>query len=186
MNKLLTRFRNLRAGFGRLSQQEQFIVLVSGGVATFVILVGLGWAVASAIDSAEHRVKVKTEQLSEVLRLQGEYRAKIAEKEARLLELDKSAKVRMVSMVEDIARQAGVEIGQLRPEDSEPTPDGIIESRLDLKVSNLSADRLQDFLDRLEKAPGLVVVRRLKLNRPYRRDTLDLEVTLTTYKRKES
>ena len=64
---------------------------------------------------------------------------------------------------EDVARQSGIEIGQLRPEDAEPTAEGIVESRVDLRASNLSVDRLQDFLERLDKAPGVVVVRRLKI-----------------------
>jgi hypothetical protein len=47
-------------------------------------------------------------------------------------------------------------------------------------------DRLEDFLERLDAGPGVVVVRRLQVNKPYRRDTLNIEMTVTTYKRKES
>ena len=108
-----------------------------------------------------------------------------AEQRKKLADLDKN-KVRLVSLVEDVARQAGVEIGQLRPEDSEPSPEGVVESRVDLRASDISVDRLQDFLERLDKAPGVVVVRRLKVTKPYRRDTLNVEMTVTTYKRKES
>jgi Na+-transporting methylmalonyl-CoA/oxaloacetate decarboxylase gamma subunit len=185
MPKLPGAIESARRAFARLNQQEQFLVLAGGGGLFLILLIVLVLAVSSAITRAENRVKVKTDQLTRILQMQGEYRARVAEKESRLKELDKS-KVRLVSLVEDVARQAGVEIGQLRPEDSEPTPEGIIESRVDLKASNLSADRLQDFLQRLEDAPGVVVVRRLKVNKPYRRETLDLELTVTTFKRKET
>ena len=78
------------------------------------------------------------------------------------------------------------DISQLKPEEGEASPEGIVESRVDLKISNLSADRLQDFLSRLEKGPGIIIVRRLKITRPYKRDTVDVEMTVTTFKLKAS
>ena len=150
-----------------------------------VLLVGLSLGVSAAIDRAEHRVTVKTDQLTQVLQLQGEYRARTAEREARIKDLGRS-NIRLVSVIEDTARQAGVEIGQLKPEEGEPSPDGIVEMRVDLKASNLSADRLQDFLSRLETSPGLIIVRRIKITRPYKKDTVDVELTVTTFKLKAS
>ena len=91
------------------------------------------------------------------------------------------SKVRLVSLVEDIAKKVQVEIGQLRPEEGEPGPDGIVESRVDLRATGLSADRLQKFLDEIEKAKGMVVVRRLKILRPYKKDVLNIELGLTTF-----
>ena len=182
---LKERLEPLKATFSRLTQQEQLMVMAgASGVILFLLLL-LGFAVSSAIDGAEHRVTVKTDQLSQVLQLQGEYRARTAEREARMKELTRS-NLRLVSHVEETARQAGVEIGQLKPEDGEPSADGIVESRVDLKASNLSADRLQEFLTKLEKGPGLVIVRRLKVTRPYKRDVVDVELTVTTFKAKAS
>jgi type II secretory pathway component PulM len=180
-----TSLAGIRQAFNRLSQQEQLMILLGGGVTVLVGLLALGWGVSSAITRTEHRVKVKTDQLAEVVQLQGEYKARERETKQKLAQLTRND-VRLVSLVEDVARQSGVEIGQLRPEESEPTPEGIIEARVDLRASNLSVDRLEDFLERLDAAPGVVVVRRLKVNKPYRRDTLNIEMTVTTYKRKES
>ena len=185
LSNIKSQLEPLRAAFGRLTQQEQLMVIAGASGVVIILLVGLSVGVSSAIDRAEHRVTVKTDQLTQVLQLQGEYRARTAEREARMKELGRS-NVRLVSVVEDTARQAGVEIGQLKPEDGEPSAEGIIESRVDLKASNLSADRLQDFLSRLEKSPGVVIVRRLKITRPYKRDTVDVELTVTTFKLKAS
>ncbi|MBI5509530.1 MAG: type II secretion system protein M [Deltaproteobacteria bacterium] len=185
LSSLRSRLEPVQAAFGRLTQQEQLMVIAAASGVVIIILVGLSLGVSSAIDRAEHRVTVKTDQLTQVLQLQGEYKTRTTEREARLKELGRS-NVRLVSLVEDVARQAGVEIGQLKPEDGEPSPDGIIESRVDLKASNLSADRLQDFLSRIEKGPGVVVVRRLKLSKPYKKDTVDVEMTVTTFKLKAS
>lgn len=181
--KIRAQIEQLRASFERLNQREQITVVGGGAAALVIILFGVGLLVSSAIDKAEHRVKVKTDQLTQVMQLQGEYKAREAQRQQRMRELGRS-NVRLVSLIEDTARQAGVEIGQLRPDEAEPTPDGIIESRVDLRATNLSADRLQDFLSRLEKAPGVVIMRRLKVMRPYRKDTVDVEMTVTTFRSK--
>jgi type II secretory pathway component PulM len=172
-----------KAAFGRLTQREQVMVL--GGAAAFVLIIlfSVGMLVSGAIDRAEHRVKIKTDQLTQVIQLQGEYKAREAQRQARMRELSR-ANVRLVSLIEDTARQSGVEIGQLRPDDSEPNPQGIIESTVDLRATSLSADRLQDFLAKLERAPGVVILRRLKVQRPYRKDTVDLDMTVATYRTK--
>jgi hypothetical protein len=187
MNQLIEQLKaNLeaaRAAYSRLTQREQFIVLAAGATAVLLLLLVVGLWVASAIDSAEHRVKVKTDQLAQVVALQGEYKARETQRQARLREIGRT-QTRLVSLVEDAGRQAGVDIGQLRPEDSEPNAEGIIESRVDLRASGLSADRLQDFLTRLETAPGVVVIRRLKVTRPFRKDTVEVELTVTTFRTK--
>ncbi len=183
MQKLQQAIDNLRVAFTRLTQREQLIA--AGGMATLVLLVllGIGALVSAAIDKETRRVGVKTEQLHQVLALQGDYRARQLEREQRLRSLSGS-QVRLVSLVEEAARRAGVDIGQLRPDDGEADADNIMESRVDLRAAGLSADRLQEFLNGLEKSPGVVMVRRLKVTRPYRKDTADVEMTVSTYKLK--
>lgn len=174
---------NARVALGRLTQREQFMVVGCAAVVALFILLLIGWGVARGIDSVENRVKVKTQQLTDVLALQGEYKARQQEQQARLKSLG-SSPVRLVSLVEESAKQAGVDIGQLRPEDGEPSADGVIESRVDLRASGLSVDRLQDFLNRMEASSGVVVVRHLKVSRPYRKDTAEVEISVSTFKLK--
>lgn len=183
MNKLRVMIDNARAAFARLTQREQMIVAGGGAGTVLLLLSTLAWLMSSAMDKAEHRIAVKTEQLQQVLTLQGEYRSRQEERAARMRELG-GAHVRLVSLIEETARLSGIEIGQLHPEDGEPSADGIIESRVDLRAAGISADRLQDFLDRIEKSPGVVIVRRLRVNRPYSKDTVEIELTVTTYKMK--
>jgi hypothetical protein len=174
---------NARVTFSRLTQREQFIVIGCAAVMGMMFLMLIGYAVSRGIASEENRVRVKTEQLKQVISLQGEFKARQLEQAARLKSLGGSP-VRLVSLVEESAKQAGVEIGQLRPEDGEPTADGVIESRVDLRASGLSADRLQEFLNKIEAAPGVVVVRHLKVSRPYRKDTAEIELSVSTFKLK--
>ncbi len=183
MDKLREQIALGREAFGRLTQREQLMVLGCAAAVVLTIFALVGMFVSSAISRAENRVKVKTDQLTQVLQLQGEYKARKTEREEKMRELGKS-NVRLVSMVEEFARQAGVEIGQLKPEDGEPNVEGVVESRVDLRVGGLSADRLQKFLELIDNSKELVITRRLKVTRPYKRDTVDVELTLTTYKTK--
>ena len=173
----------IRVAFGRLSSREQFLVLGCSAGLMLLAMVATGVQVANAIEREERRVRTKTEQLWQVLSLQGSYSARQREHKERMATLARS-NLRLVSWVEDSARQAGVDIGQLHPEDAEPTPDGIVESRVDLRASGLSADRLQNFINRCESAPGVVLVRHLKIERPYRRDVADIEMSISTFRLK--
>ncbi len=184
MDRLKEQIAVAREAFGRLTQREQLMVLGCAAAVVLTVFALVGMFVSGAISRAENRVKVKTDQLTQVLQLQGEYKARQQEREQKMRELGRS-NVRLVSIVEDFARQAGVEIGQLKPEDGEPNAEGIVESRVDLRVASLSADRLQKFLELIENSKDLVITRRLKVQRPYRRDTVDVELTLTTYKTKQ-
>jgi hypothetical protein len=185
LEKLRQAIDTARLAFSRLTQREQTMVVGGAAAGSLLVLIMIGMLVSGAINKEQHRVEVKTQQLSQVLALQGEYKARQAERAARLRTLG-SSNVRLVSLVEDAAKQAGVEIGQLRPEDGEPGPDGVVESRVDLRASGLSADRLQDFLNRIESGAGIVIVRHLKLSRPYRKDTAEIELTVSTFKLKAS
>jgi hypothetical protein len=183
MERIRQLIAEAKAGFTRLTQREQLMVIgCAAAVAAFIVFV-VGLLVSSAISRAEARVKSKTDQLTQVLQLQGEYKARQKERDDKMAELKRS-NIRLVSLVEDFARQAGVEIGSLKPEDSDPNADGIVESRVDLKIANLSADRLQKFLELVESSKELIIARRLKVARPYRKDTVELELTLVTYKMK--
>lgn len=185
MQKLRELRQSLRVALSRLTQREQ--VLIVGGTLVGLCLVVLiaSLVMGNVIAGIQHRLEVKSTQLAQVLALRSDYAARQEERAQRLRTLG-SSNVRLVSLVEDAARQAGIEIGQLRPEDGEASPEGVIESRVDLRAAGLSADRLQEFLNLLENGHGIVVVRHLKVTRPYRKDVADMELTVSTFKLKSA
>lgn len=182
MSVLRSRIDAVQMAFGRLTQREQMIVIGASALATLLILIGVGVGVSGAISRVERRVSVNTGILAQVLELEGEYKARQRAQDTRLRGLKGKSKVRLVKLVEDAALNAGVDIGQLSPDEGEPNDDGIVESRVDLRAQGLSIDRLQDFLSRLENSGGMVIVRRLKINKPYRKETLNIDLTVTTYR----
>lgn len=183
MRRLRELRRALRLAISRLTQREQFFVVGGGILAAAVLLSMGGFILSRAIERQQHSVDVKTQQLMEVLALRGDYHRRQEEHAQRLGALANSH-VRLVSLVEESARAAGIDIGQLRPEDTEPGSDGVYESRVDLRASGLSADRLQEFLNLLEAGSGIIVVRHIKLSRPYKKDLADLELSVSAFKMK--
>ena len=182
MEALKEKLAALRASFDALNQREQTIVLggASGGLVLVLLMIAL--LVSSSISRTEHRLHVKLSQLQEILALQGEYRGRQADQNERLARLRGHSNIRLVKVVEDAARIAGVSIGTLTPEDGQPNAEGVMESRVALTASDLSINALQGFLQRLEDTPGIVVVQRLKVDKPHHKETLNIELTVTTYK----
>ncbi|MEL6546654.1 MAG: type 4a pilus biogenesis protein PilO, partial [Myxococcota bacterium] len=130
-------------------------------------------------------IRSKSSQLAEVVQLESEYKAREAQRKRKLQELERS-NVRLVTVIENAAKTAGFEIGQIRPEEGEPNDEGVVESRVDLRASDLTINRLERFLTEVEKTRGLVIVRRLQIDKPYRKDTLNIEMTVATYKIEKS
>ncbi len=175
----------LRSRFERLNAREQAIVSGGGAAAVLLVLLLIGSFLSSSISSVQRRISSKSSQLAEVVQLESEYKAREAERTQRLAELERS-NVRLVTVIEKAAQTAGFEIGQIRPEEGEPNDEGVVESRVDLRASDLTINRLERFLTEIEKTPGLVIVRRLQIDKPYRKDTLNIEMTVATYKIEKS
>lgn len=185
MQKLREWRQAIRVSLSRLTQREKMFMLGGGLVGLCLVALIASYLVISTTSKLQHRLEVKTAQMAQVLALRGEYLARQEERAQRLRTLG-SSNVRLVSLVEDAAKQAGIEIGQLRPEDGDTGPDGVVESRVDLRAAGLSIDRLQEFLNLLEAGHGIVVVRHLKVVRPYRKDVAELELTVSTFKLKSA
>ena len=47
---------------------------------------------------------------------------------------------------------------------------------------DLSADKLQEFLNLIENSPQTVFIRRLQIARPYKKDLVDVEMTIVSFK----
>ncbi|MEO1174812.1 MAG: type 4a pilus biogenesis protein PilO, partial [Myxococcota bacterium] len=167
--------------FEGLNAREQTIVAVGAGVGGLLVLMLIGGVLSSSIAQVEKRIALKTGQLAEVVRLETEYKAREAERRSRLSELERS-NVNLVSTVSDAARFAGFEIGEIRPEQGPPNEEGFAESSVDLQASGLTINRLEKFLTKVEQTRGVVTLPRLEVKKPYRKETLNIKMTVATYK----
>ena len=124
MNELKERVRAqiaaIRAAFERLKQREQLMVAGGGAAVLLIILFLVGLMVSSAIESAENRVRVKTDQMAQVLALQGEYRAREAQRQARMNELK-----RVTNELKNVARDCNGDVAAIGNNLIVVTPNGM-------------------------------------------------------------
>lgn len=55
---------------------------------------------------------------------------------------------------------------------------------MELRAAGLSVDRLQEFLNLIEGGPGIIMMRHIKLTRPYNKDLAEVELSVSTFKMK--
>ena len=73
-------------------------------------------------------------------------------------------------------------MGRLNASEGQEAAGGIVETRVDLRATGLSADKLQEFLNLIENSPQTVFIRRLQIVRPYKKDMVDVEMTIVSFK----
>jgi general secretion pathway protein M len=160
--ELLRKLRARAEAFvARLAPRERVMVAwAAAAVVAFVVL--MVWAaVTSAIGAREQRIGAKTQMLSQIGKLTQGYRQVQAERtalEARL----RGPPVQLLSFVSQAGTQAGVEVNDLRP----GTPggsEGVTEESVEVSLVRLDLPRLARLLEALERGPGVVKVRRLRL-----------------------
>jgi general secretion pathway protein M len=136
--------RRLRASaeafFARLSPRER--VMVSAAIAAVVvfILFLVITGVSRSLRARERRIEAKTQM------------------ETRL----KGPPVQLMSFVSQTGAQMGVEVNDLRP-GTPSTAEGLTEDSVEVNLARIDLVKLARLLDALERGPGVVKVRRLRL-----------------------
>jgi general secretion pathway protein M len=157
--------RRLRASaeafFARLSPRER--VMVSAAIAAVVvfILFLVITGVSRSLGARERRIEAKTQMLSQVGRLTASYRQVQAERQSMETRL-KGPPVQLMSFVSQTGAQMGVEVNDLRP-GTPSTAEGLTEDSVEVNLARIDLVKLARLLDALERGPGVVKVRRLRL-----------------------
>lgn len=178
MNSL---FAPVSAAFARLNPREQLFAIL-GSIATVVLVFTIAaLLVSSSLAKGERKINSWTGQLEELISLKSSYKA-LEKKNREQLEALKSSRLSLVSFVEDLAKRAEVKVGRLNASEGQEAAGGIVETRVDLRATGLSADKLQEFLNLIENSPQTVFIRRLQIVRPYKKDMVDVEMTIVSFK----
>lgn len=174
----------LFAAFERLSSREQSLLLL-----VFVLLlgglVGFGsYFVSSSIERQEARIDAKLEQLREIAELRADYRARLREQQRLTSEVRANASTRILSHVEKVAQQSGVELANASERPGQPTGSPQVrEESAKVTVNAVSIDRLDAFLRKLDGGNRLVLVRGVRVAPNYEQpERLDATITVGTFK----
>lgn len=180
-------WRRLRASaeawISRLSPRERVMVSAAAAAVVLFAVFLTGTGVSRTISAREERIEEKTRLLAQIGKLSQGYRQVQAERaalEARL----KGPPVALMSFVAQTGQQLGIEVNDLRP-GSPGGSEGISEESVEVSLARVDLPKLARLLDGLERGPGVVKVRRLRVS-TRSDDPLLVDVTLlvATYRLK--
>lgn len=177
-------FAPLQTWFASLSARERRLV---AGCATavlgfIVLLTVMGFA--NAARSTERRTLDNLDRLTQVQALAASFRNAEAARQQVENSLRRSD-VKLISYLEEKGTAAGLEIPTMNPKGDVPIGDGkIVESAVELTLTDVSLGKLIDFLNSVEAGPGVVKVKYLRIEPRPENETLTAWTTIATYRMK--
>lgn len=182
-------FKNLLADlstrFAALSNRERRLVLIGGSALSLFIVVVLFASFASTARSYRSRINAKLGKLGEIQTLAASYDQAQAARTEVERELSGS-QVSLTTYIEEIGNDAGLQIPTMTPKPDQPIGDGnIIESSVELTLTDVSLRNLHDFLANAERGPGVVKVKYVRIEPRSAEQTLTAWVNIATYRLKE-
>jgi general secretion pathway protein M len=175
---------DLETWLGKLSPRERVMVTVAlFGVALFSVWL-ISLQISHAMSAREARIEEKTKVLSQIGKLAEGYRRRQAERQAVEAKL-KGPPVQLLSYITQTGATLGVEVTDLRPTTTPAEPEGLREDSVEVSLAKIELTRLARLVQTLERGPGVVKVRRLRLTtRSDDPQLVDATVVISTYQLK--
>jgi len=163
-------------------RERRLLLFAGGGVVAFLLLViWLGFG--SSIRRHQDALEEKRAAFEQVQRLAAGYGQQ--EQERQLLEARlRQSPPALMGFVDGLARQEGIEIGSMADR-------GVVgggqngrprENSVELSLGKVPLEKLMKLLEAIERSPGVVRVRRLRLRKSAdSKDTLDVTLTVSAW-----
>jgi general secretion pathway protein M len=163
-------------------REKRLLALSAGGAALLIVLIFYA-SFAAAIRRAQAALDEKRLDFDKISRLAAGYGAQ--EQERQLLEARlRQSPPGLMSFVDQIARQEGVEVGGMADR-------GVVaggqggrpkESSVEVNLGKVPLDKLVRLLQNVERSPGVVRVRRLRLRKSFdNKDVLDVSLSVSAW-----
>lgn len=173
---------------GRLSSRERMLIGVTVMAAVLFVFAGGTWFVKGRLNKAERRLAEREAQLQQILALEGQYRrAELERKRSKSMMVANSTQ--LFSLLPKVAGELGLTLNDLNERRSPLKDSGIDEISVDVNLRQMSIDKLDAFLEKVETTQpgGLVKVLKLKVKTRYdNAELLDVTMKVATYKPSES
>ena len=174
----------IQTSFAALSAREKRMVGGAGLAVTVFVVFMVTFSFSNKADSIRRRTAEKIIKLEEVQTLASGYRDAKGKQDALEAQL-RASNVRLVSYLEEKAKPAGIELPSINPKADMPLEGSkIVESAVEVTLSDVKLNRLVDFLTAVEAGPGIVKVKNLRLEPRPAQETVTAWVTISTYKLK--
>lgn len=184
MERLRLVWADVQAWFLRLNPRERVMVTSAGAATVVLVLFVVLFLLSSSADATRRRTESKLQRLAEAEQLASGYaEAERARKQAEAALT--SSEVSLPTYVDEKGRKAGLDIPSLNPKGDVPVGDGrIIESSVELTLTDVPLPKLVDFLGSLEQGPGVVRVTFLRMEPRPKDGVLTAWTTVTSYRLK--
>ncbi|HEU4385297.1 MAG TPA: type II secretion system protein GspM [Anaeromyxobacteraceae bacterium] len=167
----------------RLSPRERVMVSAAGAAVVLFAVLLVATGVSRALSGREARIEEKTHLLAQIGKLTQGYRQVQAERAALESRL-KGPPVALMSFVTQTGQQLGVEVNDLRP-GAPGGSEGISEESVEVSLARIDLPKLARLLEGLERGPGVVKVRRLRVTtRSDDPQLVDVTLLVATYRLK--
>lgn len=174
----------IQTSFAALSSREKRMVGGAGLAAAVFIVFMVIFSFGNKADAIRRRTAEKIIKLDEVQTLASGYRDAKAKQDALENQL-RASNVRLVSYLEDKAKPVGIELPSINPKADIPLEGSkIVESSVEVTLTDVKLNRLVDFLQSVEAGPGIVKVKYLRLEPRPAQETVTAWLTVATYKLK--
>lgn len=171
----------LQTTLATLSARERRMVIVAGlAVLVFVVFM-VTFSFSNKANSIRSRTAQKIEKLGRAQDLAAVYNQSKAQREMAERQLAAS-NIRLSSFLEDVAKQKGVELPTINPK-ADVTLDGtkIVESSVEVTLTDVKLNRLLEFLQAVESAPGVVKVKYMRLEPRVSNESITAWLQIATY-----
>ncbi len=162
----MDRLRKLRAEveawLAQLNPRERILVSIAAAAAALFVVMLVSMSISSAISRREDRIDEKTRLLAQVGKLAEGYRRAQAERlqlESRL----KGPQTPIMSHIAQTGATLGIEVNDLRPSGTPTESNGVVEDSVEVNLARIDLSRLARLLQTLERGPGIVKIRRLRV-----------------------
>lgn len=185
MQQIRQLIQNVQTWFASLSQRERRLVTLAGGAAAAFAVFLIFLSFSSSATKYEKRTETKIDQLQQVRTLAASFRQSEQQRQAVERQLTQS-NVQLISYLEEKGETAGLDIRSMNPKGDVPIGDGkIIESAVEVTLTDVQLDKLVAFLGEVERGPGVVKVKRLRMEPRPQTETITAWTTIATYSMKK-
>ncbi|MFH1810862.1 MAG: type II secretion system protein GspM [Pseudomonadota bacterium] len=172
------------AAFSRLSGRERLLVGVTVVAVLLFAFVGSTLLVDAHLTKAQRRLSERRTQLTQILGLEGQYRDAQRERETTKQQLARN-NVQLFSLLPKVAGEFGLTLNDLNERRTPLKDSGIDEISVDVNLKQMSLDKLDGFLERVEQGgpAGMVKVLKIKVKTRFdNAELLDVNMKVATYK----
>ncbi len=185
MERLRALMSDLQTWLQRLTTRERRLVAGAGTALTAFVLFLILIAFSATAAGYRRRTEQKMAKLKEVQTLAASYRETEQNRQAMERQLTTS-KLSLMSYLEEKGTAAGLSIPAMNQKPEVAIADGkIVENAVELTLSDITVNRLVDFLAAVERGPGVVKVKFLRLEPRASNQTLTAWATIATYRLKQ-